>query len=757
MKRRDTLKLVLVATGGIALSSGALEVALADTTLAAGDLLIADFEGADWNGWQVTGQAFGSGPARGASLLSQLEITRYAGSGVASSERDGDGPTGTILSAPFTIQRQFLSYLIGGGDYEYVTCLNLLVDGAIVRSATGRNSDALGAGSWDVSAYQGRTAQIQIVDTSAGDDWGHVNVDQVVQTDAPATRPVNTQRLYQETLRPQFHFSAREWAMDRLNPGRRQEGWVNDLNGLIYYAGEYHLFAQRWNKCWIHAVSTDLIHWTEIAPAFFEERLNSGVQSGSCVIDYGNTSGLGSVANPPMVALWSRNDNRSQCLSYSLDKGRSWKMYPGNPVLVAPERDPMVFWHAPTNRWVMMLYGSGAYHVYTSTNLISWTNANQDIPNSFECPDFFQLPLDGNTQQQKWVLVRGNGQYSIGRFDGQHFTEETAQFTSDSGANFYATQTWKNTDTVDGRRIQVAWMRDGNYPNMPFNQQVSFPCQLTLHSTSNGPRLHRQPIAELSKLHKAQTNYTNMSVNAGTTTNLSTTGDLYRYQMAVTIPSNGTLTMNIRGAQVVMKQRSIANGGSAQSLSADLNTVEILVDRTSIEVFANNGEVSISRCFLPSNNTTSFTASGATAVLRSLSAIQLNSAWPGGANLSEGRPTTASSSEYSFWAAGNATDGNPSSRWSSTFSDPQWLRVDLGSTRSISSVVLNWEGAYAKAFSIQTSNDGNNWTTIYSTTSGTGGIQTLNVSGSGRYVRMYGTQRGTGYGYSLFEFQVYGN
>jgi fructan beta-fructosidase len=637
MKRRDYLKLSLVATGGLALSSGIGELAFAGeapAALATGDLLVADFEAADWSGWQVTGQAFGAGPARGATLLSQLEITKYAGSGVASSERDGDGPTGTIVSAPFVIQRQYIAYLIGGGDYEYVTCLNLLVDGVIVRSATGRYSDALGAGSWDVSAWRGRTAQIQIVDQSAGDDWGHVNVDQIVQTDTPTVRPVTTQPLYQETLRPQFHFTARQWAMDRLNPGQRQEGWLNDLNGLIYYAGEYHLFAQRWNKCWIHATSTDLIHWTEIAPAFFEERLNSGVQSGGCVIDYANTSGLGSTANPPMVALWSRNDNRSQCLSYSLDKGRTWKMHPGNPVLVAPERDPMIFWHAPTNRWVMMLYGSGAYHVYTSPNLISWTNANQTIPNSFECPDFFQMPLDGNAQQQKWVLVRGNGQYSIGSFDGLRFTEETPQLTSDSGANFYATKTWANTETGDGRRIQVAWMRDGRYPDMPFNQQVSFPCELTLRSTANGPRLRRQPIAELSRLHKKQTNYTNMSVNTGAATVLATTGDLYRYQMSVTVPSNSTLTMTIRGVQVVMKQRSIACGGSAQSLSADLSTVEILVDRTSIEVFANNGEVSISRCFLPSGNDTTFAASGATAVLRSLAAIQLNSAWPTGAVLS---------------------------------------------------------------------------------------------------------------------------
>jgi beta-glucanase (GH16 family) len=129
----------------------------------------------------------------------------------------------------------------------------------------------------------------------------------------------------------------------------------------------------------------------------------------------------------------------------------------------------------------------------------------------------------------------------------------------------------------------------------------------------------------------------------------------------------------------------------------------------------------------------------------------------GGTNLSQGRPTTASSIENAGTAAANATDGNTGTRWSSAFSDPQWLRVDLGAVHSISHVVLNWEAAYGRAFQLQTSNDGSTWTTIYSTTTGTGGVQDLAVSGSGRYVRVNGTQRATPYGYSLWEFQVYGS
>ena len=124
--------------------------------------------------------------------------------------------------------------------------------------------------------------------------------------------------------------------------------------------------------------------------------------------------------------------------------------------------------------------------------------------------------------------------------------------------------------------------------------------------------------------------------------------------------------------------------------------------------------------------------------------------------LSQGKTATASSVENASFPASAAVDGNTGTRWSSAFSDPQWLEVDLGASASISQVVLQWEAAYATGFQIQTSADGTNWTTIYATTTGTGGTQTLNVTGTGRYVRMYGTARATPYGYSLWEFQVYG-
>lgn len=591
------------------------------------DLVIADFESQDYGTWQSTGTAFRSGPAQ-REQWATLEIENGDARGVASSEIEGDAPQGTLTSPHFKIERSYISFRIAGGDYERHACLNLLVGGKIVRSATGWNSDRLVAQSWDVRPWAGQPAQLQLVDEASG-SWGHINVDQIVQTDRPEQLPVATEPLYQETHRPQFHFTARQWTMDRLHPGMRQEGWLNDLNGLIYYEGEYHLFAQRWNKCWIHAVSTNLIHWTELEPAFWEEHLDSGVQSGTCVVDYANTSGLGTSTNhPPLIAFWSRNDNRSHCISYSLDRGRTWQHYANNPVLVQPERDPKVFWHTPTKRWVMFLYGEKnrepLYHVFTSTNLLSWHDEQHPIKNSFECPDFFQLPIDGDPNRMKWVLVRGDGKYSLGEFNGIEFQEETAQFESDAGPNFYATQSWEGAP--GGRRVQAAWMLHGVYPEMPFNQQVTFPRELTLRSTPEGPRLFRQPIRELASLHVGADVWTNRTLHVNQTLPLAPFGDLFRLQAEVNLAEGATLTLNIRGSKVTFTRTSMSCGAKPVTL-ATLTSFEVLIDRTSIETFANAGAATMSKCYLPTESGLSLQATGGQVTIKQWKLIRLKSAW----------------------------------------------------------------------------------------------------------------------------------
>jgi sucrose-6-phosphate hydrolase SacC (GH32 family) len=595
----------------------------------AGDLVIGNFSGTNYGDWKKTGTAFNLGPASG-DLPAKLGIENSRDNTVTSSELEGDGSTGTLTSPEFKITRKYISFLISGGDFEHDTCINLIINGKIIKSAVGWRSDRLVPTSWDVSRFQGQKAQVQIVD-EASRDWGHINVDHIVQTDKPERLPVATGPLYQESLRPQFHFTARQWTMDRLNPGPKEEGWLNDLNGLIYYDGEYHLFAQRWWKCWLHAVSRDLVHWTELPPAFWEEKSETGDQSGTCVVDYNNTSGLSpDKANPPMVAFWTRNDNRTHCICYSLDHGRTWKRYEKNPILVYPERDPKVFWYAPSSHWVMMMYGNNQYHIFTSTNLLSWKDEHHPLPDSFECPDFFELPVDGNRDHMKWVIVQGNGNYSIGSFNGVEFKEETARYACDIGPTFYATQTWGNTDTGDGRRIQAAWMRDSTFPEMPFNQMVSFPCELKLRSTPNGLRIFREPIKEIAQLHNGLDEWTNRTLRADEVLPLEPSGQLFHIRAEVNIPAGATLTFNFRGITVILTSNTIQSASSPAPVLDRIKTVEFLVDRTSIETFVNHGEISVTRFVLPHENGLSVKAEGGPVTIRSLIVYPLNSAWSDG-------------------------------------------------------------------------------------------------------------------------------
>lgn len=437
--------------------------------------------------------------------------------------------------------------------------------------------------------------------------------------------------LYQEKYRPQFHFTARQWTVHTLNPGQREEGWLNDPNGLIYLNGEYHLFAQRWNKCWIHAVSKDLVHWTELQPAFWEDhRFGGGVQSGGAVFDQDNTSGLSpDKKRPPLIAFWSGNDNRSQCISYSLDRGRTWTKYAQNPVLSYPERDPKVFWYAPDKQWIMVLYGEGNYHFFASKNLLTWTKLSGVAPDSFECPDLFQLPVDGDLKRMKWVLIRGNGKYSVGDFNGTTFIPETEQFPCDQGPNFYATQSWGEIDGSPGRRVQIAWMHDGKYPDMPFNQQMTFPCDLSLRTTANGLRVYRNPIAAISKLHGTPREWKNVVLKEGDSQPLEVPGDLFHITAQVEIPEGSTLTFQIQGATVTLTRRSAACHSQPVPTHGDVKTVEILVDRTSVEAFVNDGEVSLSACYLPTDERLSVKSSAGPATLRSLEVYPLNGIWKG--------------------------------------------------------------------------------------------------------------------------------
>jgi levanase/fructan beta-fructosidase len=297
--------------------------------------------------------------------------------------------------------------------------------------------------------------------------------------------------------------------------------------------------------------------------------------------------------------------------------------------MIQPERDPKVFWYAPTKTWIMVLSCQGHYDFFTSPNLLNWTQLPTSVPDSFECPDFFPLPVDGDLTRQKWVLVRGNGRYSVGDFDGAAFVPETEQLPCDRGPNFYATMSWGDIEAAPGRRVQIAWMRGGNYPDMPFNQQMTFPCDMTLRTTAAGLRVYRKPAAEISKLHSRPHVWESTALSSGTILPLAVPGDLFHMVAQVEISHGAALEFHIRGMAVTLTERTVDCGSGPAPVAENVKTVEILVDRTSIETFVNEGEVSLSACFLPTDDHLTLQCTQGSALLRLLEVFPLHSIWKG--------------------------------------------------------------------------------------------------------------------------------
>ena len=540
---------------------------------------------------------------------------------------------------------------IGRQDWHQVICrydgtrLQMFVDGVLLSEANPAGPlregnpvpcliGAESIGGRINSAWKGQMDHVALWDRALSDaeivrlsgGTARVAASKEAYTKEPPLLPPAAD-LYQEKLRPQFHVTARQWTTRKLNPGMREEGWINDVNGLIYHNGQYHLFAQRWARCWLHFVSTNLVQWTELQPAFWDDfRFGTGVQSGTIVYDRQNMSGLSPDPNtPPLVAFWSGFDNRSQCISYSVDHGLTWAKYAKNPYMLRPERDPRVFWHEASQKWVMVLYANAQYHILNSTNLLAWVDQQHPIPDCFECPDLFQVPVDGDLNRQKWVLVRGNGRYSVGEFDGTKFTSETAQLPCDLGPNFYATQSWGDIQGQPGRRVQIAWMSGAKYPDMPFNQQLTFPCDLKLHAQAGGLRIFRKPAPEIERLHSQEHTWKDLSLAPGAAKPIEVSGDLFHILAQVELPPGSALTFRLRGASVTVTDRSVACLSKPAPVASGVKTLEILVDRTSIETFANDGETSVSACFLPSENRLAVECAQGPVTIRSLTVYELKS------------------------------------------------------------------------------------------------------------------------------------
>ncbi|UKS27889.1 glycoside hydrolase family 32 protein [Paenibacillus sp. HWE-109] len=363
---------------------------------------------------------------------------------------------------------------------------------------------------------------------------------------------------YEEKYRPQFHYSP-------------AKNWMNDPNGLVYYEGEYHLFYQHTVNStspdfprmhWGHAVSKDLVHWEELPPAITPGE-DGAIFSGSAVADMNNTSGFFNEEGSGLVAIYTNEGNQAQpgkpqvqSLSYSRDQGRTWTRFEGNPVLLpasetADFRDPKVFWHEESSKWVMALAARDRIEFYTSEDLRAWSFASEfgsTVPfvhrGVFECPDIFQVPVDNDPNNKKWVLslsvgdlnggnmsdpqppAGGSGMmYFIGHFDGQSFISDKIIESIhdiqwiDFGSDFYAAVTWNGIPKEDGRVIWIGWMNNWRYanklPSLEWRGNMSLPREIQLRTCLGGLRLIQLPVKELSKLRNPMSTLTDLVIKPG--------------------------------------------------------------------------------------------------------------------------------------------------------------------------------------------------------------------------------------------------
>jgi len=403
---------------------------------------------------------------------------------------------------------------------------------------------------------------------------------------------------------------------------------------------------ERGNKYWGHATSRDLVHWQELGDVLYPDKLGQ-MFSGSAVVDWKNTSGFATAGGAPVVLIYTAyGDLAAQCLAFSED-GRNFTKFSGNPVveqIARANRDPKVFWYEPTQKWVMVLYvpipiagggvdGKGkplARHTInflTSPDLRSWTVASIIEGGSgtdrylYECPDFFELPVDGNGANRKWVLSAANGQYAIGKFDGERFTPESSRLLGVFGGTFYAAQTF--SDLPDGRRIQMAWGRVPS-PEMPFNQLQLLPCEIRLQQTAMGLRVTRTPIPELVTLRDGPNHGAALA---------GFRAELIELRAEFETGRAGAVEFDIRGAKVILdtsKQEVSVNGQAASAPFTGGNQRLIaFVDRTSIEVFASDGLTYVTLPFIPktAEQSVSVNLHGDGTKMKSLDVYKLKSIW----------------------------------------------------------------------------------------------------------------------------------
>ena len=535
----------------------------------------------------------------------------------------------------FKIEKRYLNLPIKNGAPKIK--VTTLVDGRVEMKNEIQLADGLP--DWwafiDVSAWCGKTVTLQADNLPIGS----TALSSLEQGDSIK----GGENLYREPLRGQFHFSSRR-------------GWNNDPNGLVFFNGEYHLFYQHnpygWlhgNMHWGHAVSRDLVHWEEIGDAIAPDELGT-ISSGSAVVDWKNTSGFGKDGKPPLVLIYTAAGKPSTpCITSSTD-GRHFTKFSGNPIVKrigeGRNSDPKVLWHEPTKQWVMLLYidlpgRQHTVHFLTSPNLRDWTLASitkGEVAQRhflFECPDFFELPIDGDVSKKKWVLTSANHEYAIGIFDGAKFTAETQKLPGNRGnKGFYAAQTFNDIPASDGRRIQIGWFKSAT-PGMPFNQSMTIPLEVKLTTTAEGPRQTWTPVKELESLRAKLHRVGSLTLQPGQANPLDKVrAELIELRAEFEPGATSVVHFNVRGVPVsydAAKQELTVNGLRAPSPLRDgKQRLTIFCDRTGLEVFASDGLTYVPMPVIPDAHIIRIEVgvAGTPVKFNSLDIYELKSAWP---------------------------------------------------------------------------------------------------------------------------------
>ena len=479
-----------------------------------------------------------------------------------------------------------VSFAIGG---EEVYCLNIRLD----------NLSPDFSAYVDVSRFMGQEAEL--------------SVDPDMPLCFTEAEEMYFEDEYKEPLRPQVHFSTKN-------------GWNNDPNGLVFMDGRYHLFYQYnpcsplWNNMhWGHAVSTDLLHWQEKEAALFSEPQGT-MFSGSAIVDHRNLTGLGGAEQKAMLLYYTFTaEPRPQCLAYSTDSGETFIKYEGNPILPhieAYNRDPKVVWCEETGCYVMALYlEDDRYGLYRSNDLISWKHFQQiSLSGDSECPDLFCLRDDDG--RRRWVLMGASDKYLVGEFKKGQFVPLQSTRSLHYGKINYAAQSF--SDLPDDRVVRIAWNRlrvDGGR----FSQQMGFPTEVTLEKLSGEYFLCARPISEIDALVDSSQEWRDVQLSQ----------ELVRFDVAAApllirlkAKRDTSVTLTIFGGRIrinpvanelfVQTSTALKEPPRLAPLSASGRDTELtlLIDRCSLEVFADDGKICLTERFVCDYNLSQLTLKG---------------------------------------------------------------------------------------------------------------------------------------------------